>query len=277
MATRVSAKAGGNHSEGAVNRGWYESALRAMAGGVELSKLDVRGAEQVLSRARRFGLSAPVCATLPAVGSVARERLRLGAQAALVRETTLDVVTVLSGVKCLILKGYPLASMLFEEGALQRVSADVDVLVLPGDREEVARRLRRAGYAPASAEAPREWAYNQHAWRHSGTGVVVEVHWAVGFPELPHLGVGRCLMEADTMMLRGVEVAVPGRAWGVLQLSVHLQQHLGFARGLLDLAAYMDVAGDALPATEVLARGAGVWGVVSWGLRALELLVGREG
>ncbi|RVU45749.1 hypothetical protein EA187_08270 [Lujinxingia sediminis] len=283
MRTRVSAARGENHSAGVMGGsekgGWYEGALRAMAGGVNLGLLDARGAEQVLERARRFGLEAPVCQRLPAVGAVAKERLRLAAQMALVRETMLDVVRVFEGFKCLVLKGYPLASVLFGEGSLERVSADVDVLVLPGDREEACARLRLAGYVPAVDEAPREWAYNQHAWRHQRTGVLVEVHWAVGFPELPHLGVGRCLLDAESVVLRGVEVGMASAAWGMVQLSVHLQQHLGFARGLLDLAAYVDVYGEAFVAreVEVLARGLGVWGVVSWGLRALEVLVWREG
>ncbi|TXD34053.1 nucleotidyltransferase family protein [Lujinxingia vulgaris] len=284
MATRVSAARGENHSKGGrggpVEGGWYEGALQAMAGGVDLSKLDGRGVEQVLSRARRFGLAAPVCQRLPAVGVVVRERLRLTAQMALVREATLEVARLFGGLKCLILKGYPLASVLFGEGSLERVSADVDVLVLPGDREEACARLRLAGYVPAADEAPREWAYNQHAWRHHTTGVLVELHWAVGFPELPHLGVGRCLLEAEVVELRGVEVGVPSATWGMVQLAVHLQQHLGFARGLLDLAAYVDAFGDEatfFKEVEALARGCGVWGVVSWGLRALEVLVGRKG
>ncbi|RAL21264.1 hypothetical protein DL240_14150 [Lujinxingia litoralis] len=259
-------------------QGWYEGALRAMAGGVALEKLDERGAEGVLSRARRFGLEAPVCAVLPAVGAVSRERLRLAAQAALVRETTLEVVEALKGLSFLILKGAPLAALLFGEDARCRVSADVDVLVLPGDREEVSRRLRQRGYAPAREEAPREWAYNQHAWCHRRTGVMVEVHWAVGFPELPHLSVGRCLQQARRRRLWGQEVPVPAESWAGLQLAMHLQQHLGFARGLLDLGAYLDRYPQVWAAGELenLARTAGLWGVVCWGIRALELLVERH-
>lgn len=283
MTTSVSAAGGENHStgahSGARDGGWYEGALGAMASGVDLAMLDARGAEQVLWRAQRFGLVAPVCQRLPAVGAVAKERLRVTAQMALVRETTLDVARVFDGVKCLVLKGYPLSVSLFGEGSRERVSADVDVLVLPGDREEVCGRLRLAGYVPAADEAPREWAYNQHAWRHQTTGVLVEVHWAVGFPELPHLGVGRCLRASETMILRGVKVGVPSAAWAMVQLAVHLQQHLGFARGLLDLAACVDRYGEAFVSGEVeaLARELGVWGVVSWGLGALERLVGRKG
>ena len=181
-------------------------------------------------------------------------------------------------VPFLLLKGEPLEELLYG-GEYWRGTGDVDLLVLPGDLEEARRRLKRIGYEPVDPEGPRMWSHNQEAFRHREVGVVVEVHWAIAEPRIAQPPVGALFGRAERFVFRdGLEVKVLGPADLLLHMALHFHHHMGFARGLMDLAGWSDQygAGAALEEARRMAAELGIRGLLQWPARTIERLTGER-
>ena len=174
-----------------------------------------------------------------------------------------------------ILKGEPLSRRLFDQPEF-RSTTDVDLLVLPGDHDEVRRRLLGLGFV-ARQEGPRKWAYNQEALVHPGSSVVMEIHWAIAFPALPPLPIKDLFERRRSFELApDLDVPILSDDWTGIHLALHFHQHIGCAKCLLDMAAFCSRIAPGLDASAFQDRVAelGLSGVVQWPLHTLELLTG---
>ena len=181
-------------------------------------------------------------------------------------------------VPFLLLKGEPLEELLYG-GEYWRGTGDVDLLVLPGDLEEARRRLKGLGYEPVDPEGPRMWSHNQEAFRHREVGVVVEVHWSIAEPRIAQPPVGALFWRAESFVFRdGLEVKVLGSADLLLHMALHFHHHMGFARGLMDLAGWSDQFGEGEALEEALERAEelGIRGLLQWPARTIEKLTGER-
>ncbi len=175
----------------------------------------------------------------------------------------------------LLLKGEPLEKLLFG-GKYLRATGDVDLLVLPGDLECARDRLQSIGYRPLSDEEPRMWVHNQQAFQHREHGVVVELHWSVAEPGISQPATWRLFETRIPFEFSdGLTVEVLRPDWLFFQLVLHFHHHMGFAKGLLDIAGWCDRFGERFDTTQMLdrARRLGMFGMVQWPLHAIERLV----
>lgn len=227
--------------------------------------------------------STVVAPTLSRVGPgspwVAAARRKVALTHAVMRQALRDILDALGGeIPYLILKGEPLGRELFGDSS-HRSSGDIDLLVLPGDYEEVRRRLLALGYVPKNAEGPRMWAHNQEEFRHEVHGASVEIHWILALPAMPAMSPlplfetrRRFSLDEDLQpyVLRG--------DWMGIHLALHFQQHSGFAKGLLDMAAWCDQIAPALDRGCFLDKASRLrlQGVVQWPLHTLEILCGER-
>lgn len=205
-------------------------------------------------------------------GERRRHRLGLAALRAALRE----VSQAMGGdAPFILLKGEPLEELLFHR-ELRRSTGDVDLLVLPGDLDLWRERLFRLGYR--RNEKPRLWAHNQEAWIHVVHSVVVELHWAPAVPGVPAPPLHELFRTRQPFrFVDGFEVDVLRSDWLFAHLVLHFHHHLGFARGLLDVAGWCDNrAGDVdLGRLEADLRGLGMWGIAQWPLHTLARLIGE--
>ena len=177
----------------------------------------------------------------------------------------------------LLLKGEPLETLLFADDYV-RATGDVDLLILPGDLEYARLRLQRLGYRALYDEAPRMWVHNQQAFRHEVHGVVVELHWSVAEPRIAQPSPRELFETRVPFEFRdGLVVDVLRPDWLFFQLVLHFHHHIGFAKGLVDIAGWCDRFGDQFDTEEMLqrARRLGMYGMVQWPLHAIAELVGE--
>lgn len=229
--------------------------------------------------ARALALAAIVGDGQPEKDWAVAARRRVALRHALLRAALGQITDVLAGdIPHIVLKGEALAKMLYGD-ASRRSSTDIDLLVLPGDYEEVRRRLIAIGFVPVQEEGPRKWAYNQEALRHSTHGAIVEIHWMLAFPALPAMSPGPLFDTRQPFELGpGLVVDVLRGDWMGIHLALHFHQHMGFAKGLLDMAAWCDTVAPTLERATFLemARKLKLQGVVQWPLHTLALLVGER-
>ena len=181
-------------------------------------------------------------------------------------------------VPYLLLKGQPLQEILFD-GRYLRPTGDVDILVLPGDIGAARRRLKQLGYRPKRDEPPRMWVHNQEPFYHRENGVIVELHWSVAEPQMPQPPIGELFETGVAFELDdNLTVDVLRDDWLFFQLVLHFHHHMGFAKGLLDIAAWCDRFGAECDEQELLdrARQMGMFGMVQWPLHTLEQLTGQR-
>ena len=180
-------------------------------------------------------------------------------------------------VPFLLLKGEPLQALLFENKYL-RSTGDIDLLVLPGDLGIARRRLAALGYRRKSDEGPRMWVHYQEAWRHEKLGVIVEIHWSVAEPQMAQPALYQLMdTRVGFRFDDGLEVDVLRSDWLFFQLVLHFHHHIGFAKGLLDIAGWLDRFGADVDRGEMLARARRLrmFGMVQWPLHTIARLVGR--
>ena len=181
-------------------------------------------------------------------------------------------------VPFLLLKGQPLQEMLYG-GRYLRPTGDIDLLVLPGDREEARRRILALGYRPKWEEGPRMWVHNQEPFIHVDHGLIVELHWSVAEPQMPQPAVGSLFESSVEFGLdEDLVVRVLPRDWQLFQVVLHFHHHMGFAKGLVDVAAWLDSYGAGCDEGALVerARRLGMFGMMQWPLHTVELLVGER-
>lgn len=206
-----------------------------------------------------------------------QEQRRIAKQRLLIRATTAQVISHLEGKAAhIVLKGEPLAQELFPD-PMMRVSSDIDLLVLPGDLEYVAGLVAELGFI---AQQPWSAAHlsttNQWLFIHQEHGTALELHWHVASPALPELPLPRLFDSRRQLALdqhQSAPVLDPG--WQFIHLALHFHQHRGFARGLVDLAAWLDVHGESIDQQLIIERAsqAGLHGIIQWPLHTMARLL----
>lgn len=178
----------------------------------------------------------------------------------------------------LVLKGEPLGVVLYGDGA-SRCSGDVDLLMGLEGVEAAAQVLKGLGYRAMYRDRPEPWLYDQWAFVHEETALVVELHWAICPPPLVAPRSARLFEQAQEVELgAGVRVRALDDAAVGLHLGLHFAHHGGHFKGLLDVAGWLDrfeeqpqVVAQAL----MLAREVGLSGALLWPAVALSRLGGQ--
>ena len=181
-------------------------------------------------------------------------------------------------VPFLLLKGQPLQEILYE-GRYLRPTGDIDLLVLPGDIEAARRRLVALGYRSKWAEGPRMWVHNQEPFIHGDHGIIAELHWSVAEPQMPQPAVGRLFEDSSVFELGDdLNVRVLSPTWQLFGAVLHFHHHMGFAKGLVDVAAWLDQFGADCDEAEILGRAGrlGMYGMLQWPLHTIARLVGER-
>ena len=204
-----------------------------------------------------------------------RRRQQLALAAALRRREAQHLVSSLAsaGLQVALLKGEALDMMLFG-GRHLRLSGDIDLLVHRDERDEAVQLLEAQGYKRLRPLWERQ---KDLPLRHPERGVLVELHWAVAAPNVPAPPVGGLLARRVWVAMGdgGRSAQTLGPADHLLVLALHFHSHCGWARPLVDIAAWLDRFGaDAQMQKEVLTRAQehDMHGVLAWPLCALEAL-----
>ncbi|GEM_PF-4814555 len=175
------------------------------------------------------------------------------------------------GVPFVVLKGEALGRRIFAEPHL-RSTFDIDVLVRPKDRPAVWQHLKERGYEQKTEYKP--WASNQVAFVHADRSTYVEVHWDIAKPHLPVPDVDGLIERRIEFDCEGTQVPVLPAWLSFVELCYHFQQHKGFFKGLVDVAAFMGAYVDELDwgNVERFARHHGILDLVRWPLCTLKLM-----
>ncbi len=176
-----------------------------------------------------------------------------GAAALAQREESLRINAQLAAMSifAIWLKGWPLAEWLYDGIGLRHAS-DLDLLVAPADRAAAARCLVEAGYHAEAGHGLRARLIAHPAvgaeckdleFRHSGTGLRVELHWRTNhFRSWPSI---LALEETPVSVTEGpTPIRVPGPLGQLVYLSAHGQQHMfGRLKWLVDIARLVEKRG----------------------------------
>lgn len=176
----------------------------------------------------------------------------------------------------LLLKGEPLEEILFAN-KMARSTGDLDLLVYPKDFPAAAQALQDLGYTSLLNEPPRSWAQNQQAFIHHRQPVLVELHWSCALPGVPQLPVNELFKTSQPYHFDDeLTVQALRPDWLFFHLILHFHHHLGFAKGLLDIAAWCDRYGMTYDLDRLAhqATALGMEGLVQWPLHTLFRLVG---
>ncbi len=173
-----------------------------------------------------------------------------------------------------LLKGQPLQDLLYGPHRV-RPTGDIDLLVLPGDVEATQAVLEAQGYRRKRREEPRWWALNQEPWIHPTHHTVVEIHWSLALPSIPSPPPAQIFGRRQSFLLNDrLEVSILDRETLLIHLALHFHHHLGFAKGLVDIAGWCDRQAAGVDEEALLARcrDLGLYGLVQWPLHTLALL-----
>lgn len=244
--------------------------------------------EEIFDRACDFGVDATLYRMADPLGIKLDDRWRTQwrwhlAETMARRRELCDVVEGLEREvgAILVLKGEPLAVRLYGDGYARR-SGDLDVMCEPDQIDRAWQVLRSWGCQPLHGARPEPWRYNQWACARPGTGRVIELHWNLCAPEIG-------APSFEDLYARSVEVELGSqgrvRALGdgdqLLHAAYHFHHHMGFLKGLLDVAAWWDRCGEdraLLAAVSERAEHHGVRSMLDWPLGALaHLTQGRCG
>ncbi len=178
-----------------------------------------------------------------------------------------DVISKLDDVAFAVLKGIPLARELYGD-ATMRSSSDIDLLVAPADVSASIALLGELGFV-ARGE-PDVDANREVELVHAEHGLLIDLHWRIAFPWVPAPDATDLLGRRTQIYLDGGRIPVLARPDRLLHLALHFHDHVGFAKGLLDIAAFVDAHGDeVVESIESEAMRLGLGGVMSWPIETL--------
>lgn len=201
-----------------------------------------------------------------------KERLQNRMRAAYVRASIREVIQG-DVFDYVLLKGEPLAQELYGSSEL-RSTSDIDLLVRPDLVEPLGERLMSKGWTP---KLPlRRLSTNQWVFFHPERAIV-EIHWRLASPGLPAPSTGQLIREAVGHSLDDLTIPVLSPPWALIHLSYHFLQHGGFAKGLVDIAAWLDRYAEQVDPTEVQQRATaiGVTPMMRWPMKVIERLTGE--
>jgi hypothetical protein len=146
------------------------------------------------------------------------------------------------GIQPLLLKG-ALFSLRYYASPGLRPFSDLDLLVLPQDRERAAEALAGLGYAPYQARNDHDPAWYEENHYHWGfareKGLRLELHWALTPP------CSQARLDPEALWERSLAVECPGGRGRGLALEdeiVHLAVHAAKHQFLAPLRQYVDLA-----------------------------------
>jgi hypothetical protein len=131
-----------------------------------------------------------------------------------------------AGIRCVLLKGPALASLLHDEDEL-RTYVDVDLLIAPDQDERAARVLRRLGYEQlvADSELGGHRRLHAHEWRRAD-GPSVDLHRTLpGARAEPAVVVSVLFEQTRTIAVAGETVEALAPAGLALQVALHAAHH----------------------------------------------------
>jgi len=181
------------------------------------------------------------------------------------------LLSALSEVPCVVLKGSPLSKLLFDDPFL-RSTSDIDLLVHPRDVARALTCLSAAGCRRLDNKPLKPWAYNQVALAFGPLNVLVELHWALALPSLPSPEVDVLLAHAQPAKHEHPSTLSIEHTF--FSLVYHFQQHHGAPKTTVDLAAWLDRFGETADweAIAGLAHDLGIEGLIAWALGCIERL-----
>jgi hypothetical protein len=154
-----------------------------------------------------------------------------------------------AGVVALPVKGVVLAETLYGNLAL-RPTADLDVLVRPGDLPAARNVLRAAGYAhraePTCAELHHPYHDPPYLRYHAGIDICLELHWALWAARFFHLGAEQLWQRSVAGQLRGAEMRLLSPEDTLLHLAIHRSRSPLRLRFLCDVAELLQLHGATL-------------------------------
>lgn len=170
----------------------------------------------------------------------------------------------------ILLKGENFAARYFGDSYARR-SSDIDILVRPKDVLGFGLALEEIGYATVDTESPEPWLYNQWVFAHREHGRVIEVHWSLASPDFPSPHVEELFSRSIQVSFGGARVTALGDADALVHMALHFHHHVGFLKGLFDVAAWLDWCQDhrTLDDATRIAGALGLGGVLAWPIAAL--------
>ena len=232
---------------------------------------------QVMARGAELGLAPLLYRMAPTLGLELPPTEKLAWRAHLAdvllrRRAMLEVLEHLQHRDVLVLKGEALAQRLFKGDGLARRSSDIDLLVRLSEVEAIASELSQVGYRPLHHHKPEPWRYNQWAFVHERSGQVLELHWALAAPEVCQPDPEALFECAHELSFHGHVIRVLDPVHTFLHLCLHFHNHVGFFKGLVDVAAWLDAYHehpDLLEAALAKARAIGMEQICMWPLRTI--------
>ncbi len=192
----------------------------------------------------------------------------------LYRRELVDVLELLDDLPVAVLKGEPLAEMLFDDGRL-RLSVDIDLLVAPADLDDALARLADAGWTPPDPDAPFDaWGNNQRRLSHEQRDSKLEVHWRIAYPYVPAPATDELLDHLHHVDLRDHPVPTLDVEHTLVQICYNFHHDQGTLKALLDTTAWLDRyadTADLATVTDTLERHAAL-GLLAWPLETLRHL-----
>ena len=231
---------------------------------------------QVRARAWDYGID--LAMDRAAARGRAPKDLALRADVIWRRHKLFELMDLVGRRDLLVLKGEALSDVLYGSPFMRR-SGDVDVLIRWEDLGSWVAGLRSLGYVPQYHDRPRPWVYDQWAFVHPETALVMELHWAIAPPVMPSPSNADLFARARPVHLGERQCQTLGEADTLLHLCYHFHHHSGFIKGLVDIAAWCDRYADRQEVVrQALDRAVqlGVGPMMHWPLRTLEVLSGRS-
>ena len=186
------------------------------------------------------------------------------------RRRALDEILDAVDSPFVVLKGLPLARELYADPS-RRQSGDIDLLTRRSDLDSMRHELEQIGYratSPIDSDANRELELV-----HEDTGLLIDLHWRIAFPWVPSPSTTKLISSRTAVRIAGRSIPVLSRPNRLVNLFLHFHDHVGFVKGLLDIAAFLDVHGpESLDEAMPVLDECGLIGVASWPLEVFKRL-----
>lgn len=193
---------------------------------------------------------------------------------AVYRREMADLADTLADIDYVVLKGEPLAKMLFDDAKL-RYASDIDILVTPEAIDDTLERLVAEGWHTLPDSSFDAWCNNQRMLQHDDRPSALEAHWRIAYPDVPAPDARTCLRHRTTVELSdGVRLPTLDVEWTLVQLCYNFHHDQGSLKGLIDITAWFETFGDSADLTVPLhtLQRHGAAGLLYWPLETLRRL-----